>query len=301
MVLAATLFAFAATASAQDILITPKLRAGDTFRLEVSRTREGTPTASQAVKGSTTIDVKVLTVTPEGSTLEWEAGLTAVTAGVVPEAVMSRMSEAVRDMRPVIKLTPVGEVAGLVNEAEVLAKLQAAVEILRRELVEKLPPANRQAFETILSQVLSPAVLVATLVRDASTYFGLNGVELGVGESVSADLPQPNPFGGEPLSAQFTVRVESATTDVASLVTTTVYDGADLMRAMSRLMENAGKPIPREELAKLPTMQIGDDGRFVFDRGLGLMREVSVTRRVTVPGRVQLDRTEIRLVTPPKR
>ena len=301
IVLAASLLALAATASAQDILVAPKLRAGDTFKLAISRTRESTPASPQNVKGSTTIDVRVLTVTPEGSTLEWEAGLTAVAAGVVPDALMSGVSDAVRGMKPVIRLTPDGEVAGLVNEAEVLAKMQAVVEILRRELAAKLPPADRQGFETMLSQVMSPAILVASVVRDASTYFGLNGVELGVGESVSAELAQPNPFGGEPLPAQFTVRVESATADVASLVTTTVYDGSDLMRAMARLMENAGKPISKEELAKVPAMQIGDDGRFVFDRGVGLMREVTVTRRVTVPGRVQLDRTEIRLIAQPNR
>jgi hypothetical protein len=45
-------------------------------------------------------------------------------------------------------------------------------------------------------------------------------------------------------------------------------------------------------------MQIGDEGRFVFDRGVGLMRTASVTRRVTVPGMVRLDRTESRLVAP---
>ena len=88
---------------------------------------------------------------------------------------------------------------------------------------------------------------------------------------------------------------------MASLVTPTVYDGAALIRAMSRLMENAGQPIPKEELAKLPAMQIGDEGRYVFDRVVGLMREATVTRRVTVPGLVRLDRTEIRLVAPPKR
>ena len=301
IVLAVTLIALAATASAQDILIAPKLRAGDAFKLEISRARENTPASPQDVKGSTTIDVRVLTVTPEGVTLEWDAGLTAFNFGVVPEALMQSISDAMRGMKPVIKLTPKGEVAGLVNEAEVLAKMQAVVESIRRDFVERMPPANRQGFESMLSQVMSPAILVAAVLRDAGTYFGLNGVELGVGESATADLPQPNPFGGEPLPATFTVRVESANADVASLATTTVYDGAAVIRAMSRLMENAGQPIPKEELAKLPAMQIGDEGRYVFDRVVGLMREATVTRRVTVPGLARLDRTEIRLVAPPKR
>jgi hypothetical protein len=301
IVLAITLLALAATASAQDILIAPKLRAGDTFTLEISRTRENTPATPQDREVRATIDVTVLAVTPEGSTLEWQSGVLAGNLGVVPEALLLRVSDAVRGMKPVLKLTPDGEVAGLVNEADVLSKMQAVVDIIRRDLVANVPPADRKGFEAMLSQVMSPAILVASVLRDAGTYFGLNGVELGVGESVTADLPQPNPFGGEPLPATFTVHVESADADVASLVTTTVYEGAALTRAMSRLMENAGKPIPKEELAKLPAMQIGDEGRFVFDRGVGLMRTASVTRRVTVPGMVRLDRTEIRLVAPPKR
>jgi hypothetical protein len=299
--LAIAFLALAATASAQNILIAPKLRTGDTFKLEISRTRENTPGSSQDGKGSSTVNVTVLTVTPEGSTLEWESGLIAGNVGGVPEALMLTAGDAMRGIKPVIRLTPDGELAGLANEAEVLAKMQAAVDIIRRGAAESVPPANRPGFEAMLSQVLSPPILLASVVSDARIYFRLNGAALGVGQSATADLLQPNPFGGEPLPAKFTVRAESGNTDTASLVTTTVYDGAALMRLMSLMMEKTGDPVPKEEFAKLPAMQMGEEGRFVFDRLVGLMREATVTRRVTMGGQVRLDRTEIRLVAPPKR
>jgi hypothetical protein len=302
IVMSLTFLALAATASAQDIRITPKLRAGDAFRLEITRTRENSPASPQGGKSSTTIDVRVLTVTPEGSTLEWESGATAANIPAAQEPLMLAASDAMSGMKPVIRLTPDGEVDGLVNEAEVLAKVQAAVDIIRRGLLEKMPPAaNRQGFEAMLAQVLSPATLIGTVMRDARTYFGLNGVELAVGETPTADIEQPNPIGGEALPAKFSVHIESATADTAVLVTTTTYDGGALMRVTRQLLEKAGAPVSPEELAKYPAMQMGDEGRFVFDRAAGLMREVIVNRRLSVAGQGRLDRTEIRLVAPPKR
>jgi hypothetical protein len=299
--MAASFLTLAATASAQDILITPKMRVGDTFTLEISRTRENVPASRQDGKGRATIDVTVLTATPEGSTIEWESGSTAGSVAGLPEALMLTASNAMRGMKPVIRLTADGAVVGLVNEAEVLAKMQAAVDVIRRDLVDKVPPANRQGLEVMLGQLLSPTLLLGSVVRDAETYFGLSGVELAVGESITADLMQPNPLGGGSLPAKFTVRLDSATADSASLVTTTVYDGSELMRATLQLMEKAGEPVAPEEIAKFPAMQLADEGQFVFDRSVGLMREVVSIRRVTVAGRSRLDRIEIRLAAPPRR
>jgi hypothetical protein len=295
-----TFLLLAATASAQDVRITPKFRAGDAFRLEISRTRENSPVSPRDGKSRTTIDVRVLAVTPEGSTLEWEPGATAGDMVGMQEALMLAAGDAMAGMKPVIRLTSDGEVAGLVNEAQVLAKVQAAVDIIRRGLLELAPPANRPGLETMLSQLLSPALLVGTVVRDAQTYFGLNGAELAAGETVTVDITQPNPLGGEPLPAKLSVRAESATADTVVLVTTTTYDLAALMRSTILLMEKAGDRVSPEELAKFPAMQMRDEGRFVFGRAVGLMRELTVNRWFTVAGQKRLDRTEIRLVAPPR-
>jgi hypothetical protein len=299
--IAVTFLALAATAFAQEVRVTPNLRAGDAFRLEISRTRENRPPSPQDGKGSTTVDVRVLTVTPEGTTLEWQSD-TPANFPAAQEALMRAAANAMAGMKPVIRLTADGEVAGLVNEADVLAKMRAATDIIRRAALDKLPPAaNRQGMEAMLEQVLSPSVLIGTVVRDAQTYFGLNGLELAVGATVTVDVQQPNPMGGEPLPAKFSVRVESATADAAVLVTTTTYDGAALMRMTRVLMEKSGAPVSAEELARNPVMEMSDEGRFVFGRAVGLMRELTVNRRVSVAGQSRLDRTEIRLVAPPQR
>lgn len=245
-----------------------------------------------------TVDVRVLTVTPEGSTLEWQPGATAANVPTAQELA----SDPLAGMKPIIKLTRDGEVAGLVNEVEVLAKLQAAVDIVRRGLAEKLPPnANREGMEAMLAQVLSPTILIGSVLRDARTYFGLNGVELAMGATVTVDMKQPNPIGGEPIPTKFSVRIESATADTAVFATTTAFDAATLTRMSLQMMEKAGERFSPAELAKFEAMQIGEEGRFVFDRAVGLMREGTVNRTLRVAGQTRLDRTEIRLVTAPRR
>ena len=56
-----------------------------------------------------------------------------------------------------------------------------------------------------------------------------------------------------------------------------------------------------DELANLPPTQVSDEGKYLFDRTLGLMREVTVNRRVSVSNASRLDNWQIRLVEGPKR
>ena len=68
------------------------------------------------------------------------------------------------------------------------------------------------------------------------------------------------------------------------------------MRLTQSFAKQAGKPIPPEELAKLPPIEMADEGAFVFDRKRGLMREVKVNRRIVVGPNRRLDAWEIRVI-----
>ena len=128
----------------------------------------------------------------------------------------------------------------------------------------------------------------------------MNGVELAVGETAEAPLQMASPIGGV-IPATLRVQMESATPETAVLKTTTTYDAAALLRMTQALVQQAGAPIPPEELAKFPRMEMSDDARYVFDRTTGLMREVIVNRRAIVADMRRLDGWEIRLSTAPKR
>ncbi len=153
---------------------------------------------------------------------------------------------------------------------------------------------------TIASVNMSLGGQQFTSACDSEPFFGLNGVSLASSEAVEIDIEQPNPLGGAALPARFSVRMDSVTADTASLKTVTTYDGASLVRLTESLARQAGAPIAPEELAKLPPIEMADEGTYLFDRKVGLMREVVVSRRVTVGPNRRLDAWQIRLLSGPR-
>jgi hypothetical protein len=200
-----------------------------------------------------------------------------------------------------ITLDAGGRFTGLANEAEVTSKLQAAVKVITTALEAKLPVDQRKGFQVFIGQVLSPSVLINSATREVQMYFGLNGTALSVGKTDESKIQQPNPLGGGVIPTVFRVRAESASTDSAVLTTTTTYDRESLRRLTLALIEQTGKPVPPQELNRLPPLEMSDDGRYVLDRAVGLMREVTLNRRVTVGTNERLDSWEIRLALGPRR
>ena len=293
------LFVIGTRAYAQDISIVPTLRAGDSFQLEVIRIRENSAQPQQNGKSTTRVNVLVLSSSADGSVIEWVPGATVFdNPQVALNPLVGSAAQALRDIRFQLNLNADGELLGMANQAEIAPRLKSVVDTVVRNLAAQMPADQRKGFLDVIGQVLSVDVLIASATRDAATYLGLNGAALAVGQAVVVDIEQPSPLGGDPLPAKFSVRMESATADVASLKTTTTYDPAALMRLTRSLAKQAGSPIPPEQFINLPPMQMSDEGSFVFDRKRGLMREVKVNRRIAVGPNRRLDAWEIRLIDP---
>lgn len=297
-----TTSALAADASAQEIEIVPALKPGDQFRLDVTRVRENTSRPQQNSRSTTPVDVRVVSATAEGFVLEWVPGDSQVESPLAQDPLMLAAAGALEGLQLRLTLNAQGEVSGLANEDEVVPRVQGAVDVIVKGLLEQAPADQREGMQALFAQVLSPAALLGTLTRDAQMYFGLSGVSLAVGEAAEADLEQPNPLGGGVLPATYRVRLDAATGDSAMLTTSTTYDGAALLRSVRALVEQAGgKPVPDAEIASLPPFVMSDDGRYVMDRATGLMRELTVTRRVGLGQEQRIDRWEFRLSRPPQR
>ena len=175
------------------------------------------------------------------------------------------------------------------------------LDVIVQELSARLPADRRQAFQGMISQVLSPPALIASATREVTMYFGLNGVSLATGETAEADMQVPNPLAGGDLPAKFRVTMESVTADSASLKTTTTYDQAALQRMTQTIAQQAGAPLRSEDLANLPAMQVSDNGAYSFDRTVGLMREINVNRRISIANNSRYEGWQIRLLSNPKR
>ncbi len=287
---------------AQELVIVPKLRVGDEFHLQVTRTRQNSARPEQNGKSTTDVSVTVVAASAEGTTIDWVPGETTFSDGrTAQDPVIQLASKAMEGFRLRISLDKDGAFTGLANEREVTPKLQAMLDIIVRNAISEVPEANRKVFQGFITQVLTPAVLIAAATNDAQTYLSLNGVVIDVGEQLEANVEQPNPMGGGSLPAKFRIKAESATPESAVLVTSTTYDQEAFLGVMKQLAEKAGQALTTDEIAKLPPIEIADDGRFVVDRGTGLMREVAAKRRVRGGPLQRFDGWDIRLVQGPKR
>ena len=298
----ALFIACARPAQAQDIAIKPLLRAGDQFRLEVTRLRENSARPQLDGKSTTPVDIRVETVTESGMTLSWTSGTTTFqNPQLAQNPLLVAAAKAVAGLVLRINLNADGELTGLANEAEVASRLKATVDAIVGALAAKLPDEQKKPFQAVIGQLLSPAVLIASATREAQIYFGLNGVTVSAGDAVERNVDQPNPLGSGSIPAMLTISAESATADSATLITQSSYDPESLRKVTLGFIEQSGKRLPPEALAKLPQIQMDDTGRYVLDRPVGLMREVTVNRRVSAGANQRVDGWEIRLTQPPQR
>src|SRR5262245_60025144 len=124
MILIAALILTTPAAYAQELTIKPKLREGDQFRLELSRTRENSARPQQNGQSRTLVDVRVNSATPQGFVLDWMPGETVIdNPQAAQDPLIAAASDAVRGMRFRLTLSPEGEFTGLANHAEVVPRL----------------------------------------------------------------------------------------------------------------------------------------------------------------------------------
>jgi hypothetical protein len=287
--------------AAQEVGIAPRLRTGDQFRLEVVHTRENSSRPQQNGKSTTPIDVRVLTAA-DFMLLDWTPGPTVFDGSqIAQDPLVVGAASALNGMILRVALKGDGEFAGLINAEEIAPRLQGAVDSIITGLAARLPAAQQKSFRDLVSQFLSPAVVLESATRDAQMFFGLNGLMVSVGNDVEARIDLANPLGAGSIPATVRIRAESATNDSAVLSTKTTYDSAALLKFTQALAAQSGAGAAAGEIAKVDSLEMNEDGRYVLDRSLGLMREVVVSRRVVAGPERRLDRWEIRLLTAPRR
>ena len=286
----------------QDVELRPKLVAGDKFRLDVTRVRRDSSRPQMSAAGRTPVDVQVVSAGPDGFVLDWVPGDTTFdNPQILQDPTVAAASQAAKGMRFRIALSADGEFKGLLNEAEVTAKLQSIMGTIVSELAARLPANQRKNFHDLMGQVLSPAALISSATQDVQIYWGLYGIGLAPGEDLAVNVEQPNPMGGSPIPSTFRIRMDSATATSAAITTTTTYEKDALMKMTLEMAQRAGAPVKPSDAAKLPPMQMEDGGKYEFDRVSGLMRTITINRRISAGNMERVDGWTITLVGSPKR
>jgi hypothetical protein len=298
-----------AVLSPQQVSFTPRFVTGDEFTLQIRHNREDSRRPAANFTATTPVTVRVVSTGASGTVLTWTPGDVDVEGGpdALADPTAGLAGEILDETTIRVALDPDGSFGRIENAKELLTKLTAVLDAVLSELEKGKPADESRKVRELMGQVLTPQNLINMATRDLQTYVAMHGVELPPARPLDVPIRQPNPFGGDPLSAVLRLRVESATADATTLVSSTVYDTDALKKSTLALLERTAppgkKPTP-EELATF-TLELSDEGRYVFDPKLGLFRSVTVTRRTgTTAGTVKAtrsDRYEITLATPPKR
>lgn len=291
--------------AAQEVEFRPALKVGDRFTLEVTRTKEDSNRPATNSTVTTNVEVIVEKAGAEGFVLNWRPGAAKVLAGnPLSDPTIQVAAKIVGDMQYLIQLAPTGEFERVANYDDLLPKLTAALDAMMRPLEASLKADELASFRTFMGTTLSPANLVVVATRDAQSYVGLYGVAVSKGSPLQGVLTRPSPLGGEPLPATFTITLESADAQSAIATVRTEYDGAALVKQLAALTAKVGTASTAAELASL-RMTFVDDTRVTYDRGTGLFREFTNSRRLeSGDGRstaTRLDRLMIKLLQPPTR
>ena len=303
------ILALIAVLSPQQVSFAPRFVAGDEFQLEIKHTREDSRQAAAGFTATTPVAVRVVSTGPAGTLLDWTPGDVEVTGALAetPDPATELASEVIGDVTIRVGLDPDGSFGRVENAKELLGKLTSVLDVAIGELERGKSADDTRKMRELMGQILTPQNLLNMATRDIQTYVAMHGVELPPNKPLDVPIRQANPFGGDPLSAVLRLRVESATADAATLLSSTVYDTDALKKSTLALLERAappGKKPTADELASF-RLELSDEGRYVFDPKLGLFRSVTVTRRTgTSAGTAKAtrsDRYDIRLVTPPKR
>ncbi len=293
----------------QQLSFTPRFLAGDEFRLQVKHTREDSRQPAANFTATTPVAVRVVSSGAAGTVLDWTPGDVTVAGGDAAQAdpTVGMAAEIFDDVSIRVALDPDGSFGKVENAKELLSKLNSVVEAVLAELEKGAPADQVRRARDVMGQMLTPQNLLNMATRDVQTWVAMHGVELPANRTLDVPVRQANPFGGEPLSATLRLRVASGTATEATLASDTVYDTAELRKATIALIERAAPPGKKPTADELSSfrLELSDEGRYLFDRALGLFREVVVTRRTgSSAGTVKASRTdryEITLVTPPKR
>lgn len=289
---AVVLVAFCAGALlAESLAIQPRFRAGQrlTFEITSSHTDRSQPqrNSSGLISGTMT----VLETGADGTVLDW-----------VPQAAthgdpnLQAIAAAVQGVHFQVRLSPLGTYAGLKNRSEVDTRMRAASEHIMKELLARVPEAQRPQFQAIVGPFLTAEALINNAVKELSLWTGLHGTTVQTGQKTLTLAEADNPFvpGGRLRSeVNRTVGQRDEAKGEAVVTIEQNYDTAELRGVVQQLLAQAlaGRTFSPE---RMPVMQLVDSTEYTLALNRGWAKRVKMTRNMAVGNLIQrTDRTEI--------
>lgn len=295
-------------AAPQNVTLRPRFVAGTSFVLEVTRATEqstGKDTPTRKFSVTRTVDVRVVSASREGSVLEWKPRPTLLDYLAMSDPTSAMGLELLGSVPVTLNLDRDGQLDSIGNEADLQSRLVAARDALLKRVFKdmkpEMKPEDKARFEALLARVLSPANLVTLATREPQLYVDLNGLEDIGRDGFEAAIEMPNPVGVKPLAGILAIRLESVNAAQAVVQTTLKYDPATTAGMVTALLGEFAPDVAANNKEAIAEFQkrpfaLVDEGRYVFDRKINIMREVTYVRRAGVEPVYKIERFEMKLV-----
>lgn len=285
----------------QEVAITPRLQAGDTFTVESLRSHEDSQRPQTNRKTKTPISFKVDSAdAANGVLLDVVVGVGEIlepAGGVNP--IVEKLNNAAAKIHYKVRLNPGGDYKGVENQREVGTQLLAILDELRQAILAELPEAQREATDRAMKASMQPPAIIASALEDVTMYFKMHGGALPTNRPVAASVAQPVPLNNTTIPAEMHIEVTKIDANAATITIETKANSEALATITKQLLAQMSPEVAAN--APPMTIQLGDNAAYQLDRATGLMKQVDYTRKLEVGSLMRKDTWQLKLVTSPKR
>lgn len=288
-----------------SIDVLPHWKKGESFGLEITRTREKTVDGKSMLMGKThtSFTIEVLGADDEGYLVGWTAGETKFgTSTPAAQSFLRKVADVMKGLRIVLEIDPQGTLKGVRNWKE----LKVAALKVMETLLAQTPDSQDGNADNILASKLRAQweSMFATkerieelCTREARTYF------MVLGRRYTQDTPYeykallPNPLAGDAIPAQASMALKTFDRQSGQAVitwnhTADPHQSARILESTVKAMtERLGQNRPEGEFPK--TIALQDNAEVVVDVATGWVETLTIVRSVNLGTRAQVDTTSI--------
>jgi hypothetical protein len=168
-------------------------------------TKEDT-TAREVLKYD--IDITIKDSTATSYTVEW---LYKNFQSDSKNALLKKLAAISENLRVLIKTDEMGAFQEVVNWQEISSKMKKAIDVVKKEF--KSVPKLDEILKPLEATYTTKAGIEGTVMMEAQQYYTFHGGKYKLGEEVSAKIQLPNNYGGTPIDADLTIRLDEINTD----------------------------------------------------------------------------------------
>jgi hypothetical protein len=154
------------------------------------------------------IDVTVTDSTATSYTIEWLYKNIQVKGG---EKLVQKLASISENLNVVIKTNEMGVFQEVVNWKDVQRAIKEALSVLKKEF--KDVPKIDALLNPIEARFISKEGIEANAITEIQQYYTFHGARYTLNEELSAKIQLPNNFGGSPIDADLTLRLDELNPD----------------------------------------------------------------------------------------